>query len=216
MPRTRPRPSFSFWLFWLLATIAGWSARRALLGFPEMSNFGSLYWIGFFGNGLVIGVLQWLLLYRYIRVRAAKSLAFGSVWIISSALGWMLAWGLNAVFPALYFFAADSGYSVITINLMAGGVSSLVSGGLQWLVLRARIKRAWLWIPVNMISMVAGMYTHQNIPMLYVTLAWVIGGAVSGAISGLGLLYLFGKKRSTILSLQLAESKARHATPDFR
>jgi hypothetical protein len=216
MHETRRKPGILFWIFWVIATVIGWSARRVLLEFPEIANFSSLYLASFFGNGLLIGLLHWLVLHRYLPARGWKGVRSGLVWIAVSGLGWMLAWSLNILFPTAIIFGADWGYSYISISLMAGGISSFISGGMQRYVLRSSVERAWLWLPVSMLSMIAGMYAFQSVPITLPTLAFAAGGLVHGLISANGLIYLFGQEEPDPISFHPSKSKPQHVTPDFR
>lgn len=216
MHETRRKPGLLFWMVWVIATIIGWSARRVLLEFPEIANFSSLYLASFFGNGLLIGLLHWLVLHRFLPVRGWKGLGTGLTWIVISGLGWILAWGLNILFPSLIILGTDWGYSYVSISLMAGGISSIISGGLQGIVLRKSVRRAWLWMPVHMLSMIAAMYAFQYVPITLPTLAFVVGGLVYGLISANGLIYIFDQEEIYSNSLQISKSKPQHVSPDFR
>ena len=216
MRKARPQPGILFWLFWVLATIVGWTARRLLWQFPELANIGVFSLATFFANGLLIGSLHWLLLRRYVQMHGWRVWMAGLGWVALSGIGWLLAWSLNIVFPTLYIFVANAGLSLLTITLLAGGIGSMLSGALQALILRRSAQRVWLWIPINIVSMVAAMFAHQNIPILQPTLAFAVGGLVFGALSGTGLLYLLGQSNSAPAPISMPESKQRHATPDFR
>lgn len=216
MHETRRDPGLLFWIFWVIASVIGWSARRVLLEFPEIASLSSIYLASFFGNGLLIGLLHWLVLRRYLPGSGWKGIGSGLLWTAASGLGWVLAWSLNILFPTAIIFGTDWGYSYISISLMAGGISSFISGGLHWFVLRSSVKHAWLWLPVHMLSMIAGMYAFQSVPITLPTLAFVAGGLVYGLISANGLMYLLGQKESNPISLKIRKSKPRHASPDFR
>ncbi|MCH7662438.1 MAG: hypothetical protein IH859_01040 [Chloroflexi bacterium] len=216
MRKVRPQPGILFWIFWVLATIVGWTARRLIWQFPEFAYLGVFSLATFFANGLLIGSIHWLLLRRYLQIGGWRSWISGLGWIALSGLGWLLTWSLNIIFPTLYILVANAGFSLLTITLLAGGIGSMLTGTLQALILRRTLTRAWLWIPINIVSMAAAMFAHQNIPIIQPSLAFAIGGLVFGALSGTGLLYLFGQIKTIPSSISLPESKQRHATPDFR
>ena len=216
MRKSRPRPGILLWLFWVLATIVGWTARRLLWEVPQLSNLGIFFLVSFFANGLVIGTLHWILLRRYLRASGWRGFISGLGWIGVSGFAWLLAWSFFFLFPTLYTFAFKAGYSLLTISLMAGGGSSLLSGAMQAFIMRRAAPRVWLWIPIHIVSMVAAMYAHQNIPITQPTLAFALGGLVFGALSGTGLLYLLGQNNSSPTPFSPPESKQSHPTPDFR
>src|SRR5215213_8001099 len=118
-----------FFLWWMLT----------FLGFP----------LGGFLAGAVIGVAQWLVLRRYMRV--------GPEWILATALGVAIGDTLGALLTG-----AGTRIGALLITGLATGVTV---GLLQWgLFLWGRLLRASLWAPVVAIAWPLGW-----------TVTWAIG-----------------------------------------
>ncbi|MEK6256073.1 MAG: hypothetical protein N2C13_01990 [Chloroflexota bacterium] len=216
MRSSRVTVGFGFLITWVVMAVVGWTARRLLLSFFDVAVISQYYMASFLGNGLLIGFLQWLVLWRYLGVRGLGGLATGIVWMGISGIGWVMAWAFNILFPTLYVLAAESGYSLFSISLLAGGGSALLVGLLQSGILKKYLGHSWPWVPIFMLSMVAAMFTLQSIPIQYPTVASALGGLVFGLISGLGMMMLLRATQEDFGLPEVHAAKAKHGSPDFR
>src|SRR5919107_2660903 len=119
-----------FFLWWMLTFLGfplGGLLSLVLVGSVEGAVSGAL---GGVLAGAVIGVAQWLVLRRYMRV--------GPEWILATAFGVAIGDTLGALLTG-----AGTGIGALLITGLATGVTV---GLLQWwLVLRGRLLRARLW-----------------------------------------------------------------------
>ena len=117
--------------------------------------------------GLVAGLLQYVLLRRYLPRMAW--------WIAAAFLGWLL---LSAVLGIATLFSVAVHPAVFI--LLIGGSAGLA----QWLVLRRRVRRAALWIlasvlgwgmpflPHGAIASQPGMLSVVLLPAIVASIAW--------------------------------------------
>jgi hypothetical protein len=120
-------------------------------------------------GGVLVGVLQWLVLRRY--------LAQAGRWVLASL-------GATAVFALVVFslgaFSPDAG-------LVGGAVLyGTVVGVLQWLVLRRQATRAGWWVPTSTVGWLVG-----------IPLGGMLGPpgwAWYGAITGAALVWLLRRR----------------------
>lgn len=102
-------------------------------------------------------------------------------WIVLNTagmgLGWLAGWGLSFVLPGALAAVA------------IGALTGLVTGGMQWLLLRSRLKSGLLWILVSTLTWGTGFLAGSMLASaLGLTGIWfgVVMGAVWGMIAGLG------------------------------
>ncbi len=88
--------------------------------------------------GLLIGLLQYMLLRRYLpRI---------GWWVAATVLGWSLPFAVLSL--AFTLLIVDSGwYTALAIVLIGGSVTFP-----QWLVLRRRVRRAALWVVAGVLG----------------------------------------------------------------
>lgn len=130
--------------------------------------------------GLLTGLLQYLLLRRYLpRI---------GWWIAATALGWPL--GFAVVYLAYVALPAalhaGSTWSVVLALVWVGGATGLA----QWLVLRRRILRAGWWILASalgggLVGLIAGGVFTSLLELLLI-------GAVPAIVTAIALWWLLG------------------------
>ena len=139
---------------------------------------------------MVAGVLQWLILRQFL-VRSWP-------WIIASGVGWAVA---GAVSGALLAVVGENASG--PVHIIGTG---LVTGLLQWWVLRRQVQRpfGW-WVPASTVlvpaSLVAGAVTSFGVGLepgaAFATLFGIVGGGVFGATTGGLLNRLLGQRSSS-------------------
>lgn len=126
------------WLWWTLASALG----GATVGALEEGRFQ--FFATLVLTGPVIGVVQWLVIRRYIR-------AYGW-WVVASTLGWCI--GINFRFllvgilnPLIQSLWQEFGlWEVFWLSTVKEPVTLTVYGASQWLILRCRLSHAGWWI----------------------------------------------------------------------
>jgi len=156
----------SFWLLWTVATSA---ASGVVFLLP--------YWIAALVYGVLLGSLQWLLL----RSQIARAVW----WIPAGVAGWPLA--LAATYLVHWIFRKLGGPYLGIAGYSA--VAGAAIGCVQWLVLRAELRRAGLWIAANALAWGLGFSLGVHLaggrgfpPMLAGSLSGAMGGALTGAV----------------------------------
>ncbi len=162
-----------FGILWALANLLGWAVAGwlsiALTGLTGGAN-GELLIIP---CGLAIGFAQWLVLAK----RFSRS-------------GWLiLAYGLG------WYVGLWIGYSTGFLTpepITLGAAGGIIVGVMQWLVMKRRARRAWVWIPALAASSTFGCWlgVHAGIRVneatsLGTAMVYAVGGAVAGAVIGL-------------------------------
>lgn len=219
MPRTLNKPGINFWLLWMLATATGWAAAFAIQKIFEDQMLAALAWgtvvygllifAIFMGNGLVIGLLQWLVL----RAHMPRS----GWWILAAAPGWALSWALVFALPWAFVLTSDPPpFSwFVWLGGLAGG---LAGGAAQWLVLQGSVRKAWRWVVFSMAYTPAAYFAFYGVELaerfLGVTTRVVAGGFAAGALSGLGLLWLL--RDAAADSTELEDTRPSFSSPDFQ
>jgi hypothetical protein len=131
-----------------------------------------LAYLPVFPGGIGAGVLQWPILYQRIP-RAWR-------WVLATALSWLMG-------AFVLLLAVPAGLQ----PLLAGFVVGPAVGLGQWLILRREIHWAGWWIIVSTMAWVTGL---TLLPGALST------GALSGALSGVGLALLFHYPKSRTAS----------------
>lgn len=163
------RPGWRLWFLWLMAGAFGWGWSMDPGLFGEGPTFAVLpsapvaipLYTSVAAGAAFVGVLQWLLLRRYVS---------GAVlWLPASlgaaALGALLVLGIG-------LFDSELG-------LVAGvGLYGTLAGALQWIVLRRRVARAGWWVLANTVGWVVA------IPVGDITgpPGWAVYGATTGTV----------------------------------
>ena len=196
------RPGWRVWFLWLMAGAIGWGEGvywgwfgggepKTLQSIPTVILGG---YLGVVVGGILIGVLQWLVLRRY--------LAGAGRWVPASL-------GAAAVVGVVSF-----GVGMVDVDVgWVGGVSAFgtVVGVLQWLVLRRQVPLALWWVLASTVGWVVGMPLGDinGPPGL---------GAAYGAITGTALVWLLRQRPpgSDPTSRDPSEVVLKQASPDAR
>jgi hypothetical protein len=131
--QAKPSVGWTVWLWWVLASAGGgavgFAAADALLDFMSAALQRAIDEVVIFGLiGAGLSTMQWLVL------RGLFSQA--GWWVVASTVG-----------AAIIGVGAASLSSEIELSLIiAYGMSGAILGVLQWIVLRRKTSRAWLWI----------------------------------------------------------------------
>ncbi len=149
------KTDYSFWLQWILATLAGFLISLCLIEVDVRPHIKATE--GFIG-GAAIGLAQGMIL-----VQRNKTIA--SWWVLMSMVSWSLIGASN--FGAIGWMAPRT--LQIEPRIIFGLLNGLQVGTLlgigQWLVLRQKFKKASIWILVVAISWSIGL-----------VLGWSVGG----------------------------------------
>jgi hypothetical protein len=157
---------------WVLANILGWgvsvSSVFALTSIIGGRN-GELWSIP---AALLIGLAQWLVLAPRFSLSGWLIPAYGLGWFIGLWLGMNL--------------------DVQAPGLLMGALGGALVGVIQWLSIRSRLCRSFIWVPTMTVSSSLGcgigVWTGPALSdtstSLGVNFASAIGGAVAGAVIG--------------------------------
>lgn len=154
------------WALWVVVHLV----VGALGGSLTVSMQGSIF--GGIGNwallGAFIGIVQWMVLRRYIPV--------GIFWAVSSTLGW-------SVFSIIHAAQAPSPLDWFLTGIFVGF--------LQWLCLTGKARGTAWWILSNGFAWLVGGFlgTYAGLLLLQITqnpiFSMVVGWAITGLIVGL-------------------------------
>lgn len=138
------KPGWRLWFLWTVvgAIVWGWSMDPSTFSVPRpVIIFESLPLVNFpeYGSvaagGALIGLLQWLMLRKYIG---------GSIrWVLASFGGVFLG---AQIVGRVREFDPDLGL-ILGVSLFG-----FLVGILQWLVIRRQVLHSWLWIPASTIG----------------------------------------------------------------
>ncbi|HEY9641587.1 MAG TPA: hypothetical protein V6C57_13950 [Coleofasciculaceae cyanobacterium] len=204
------RKSWSLWEEWVvamaIAELVGIGmiaiARIAIHPVDRVGMIASLHIVGLL-QGIVLGLAQWLVLRHYIQ-HVGK-------WVLVTAIAALIAWLIGIQAIVIMAFSTS-----LNIDLTAGMRTTVllreafllgawvggVMGFAQWLVLKAHIRRAVLWIMVNALAWALGLSVAfigarliQSHPFnlktaLMGAITGLTMGAVVGAITGIALIWL--------------------------
>ena len=121
--------------------------------------------------GGLIGVMQWLVLRKYI--------PNSGLWILTSAVAMAVGYAMSKL-PSEFF--SDRSLPHLSLFWFPFGC---VSSILQWLILRKQIYYSGLWIAVNIIA--GGI---ADLPMLDFGYGFMINWAIAGIFTGAALFLL--------------------------
>jgi hypothetical protein len=103
--------------------------------------------VGGLGEGIVLGVAQWLVLRRYVPQIGARA------WVLATAAGALLAWiigmGMATIDPTVW---QTSPPVFIALAGVLAVVFLVAMGGPQWLLLRRHMPHAGWWIAANAVA----------------------------------------------------------------
>jgi hypothetical protein len=185
-----------YWLAWFLASSIGYGMGAVL---------GASFAYGIFNRdpfnilmgategtlmGAIGGYLQWVVL----RERIAGT----GLWGLTSALGFGSALG------ALIAAATGENNAMAGVMIL-GSVFGVVSGILQWLILRRKVPRAGWWLLANLLGSLVGAVAIHIATAISETGNWglalmtfgLVFGAGNGAITGAALVWLLRQSSSS-------------------
>lgn len=202
----RPEPAHRFvlgrWVMWVvvaegigfLAPTAGFGLSW-LLGLDRWARYGTMIVAGVI-EGLCLGLGQAHAL------RGTPGQVPRLPWVAATAAAAGVAWSIGMLPPTLsdVGVALDLGQPVTWVLIGLGGVMLLASiPTAQWVVLRSVIRRAWRWIPLNMVAWLVGLiftfapgpFIDQTSPPVLIASLYAAAGMAMGAsvatLTGLGL-----------------------------
>jgi hypothetical protein len=209
-PPARPRQvGREFISQWVLANTLGLTVTFLII--EIVSEMTTVYLGGLLLGGLLLGIAQWLVLRKYIWGRF-----IAIFWVIATLFGWIAGicilggialFGL-IIFPFMYLVpvATSPPYDgipiqgwlgVVSFMLGVGGfIGGLITGFLQYLVLRKRVSSASGWITVAAIGQMLGcmilslQLQNDRIPLIAASFgvqeatARIAIGAAIGAMIG--------------------------------
>lgn len=151
-----------------------------------------LFVLGGLIAGGVVGGGQWLTL--------SHRVSWANLWFKSTVISWAcaaVAWWAQYVFLSQPYFEI-AWKDVTTGVLVAGTLSGMVIGGVQWLIMRRRISISPLWIVSTVASwfvaalVSAYVLTHFDFGLLSYLVPLLILGLIVGLGTGLAQLVLIG------------------------
>jgi len=171
-----------YWLAWFLASVMGFG-MGAILGV-------SIAWRFFptadAANGITLGTVMGVTGGYFQWVVLRERIAGAGLWGLASALGFGLA------------MASNTRENYAMAGLLLGSVFGVVSGILQWLILRRKVPRAGWWLLANLLGSLIGAIAVPiaapigeagNWGLAIITFGLVFG-AGNGAITGAALVWL--------------------------
>ncbi|MGD1908784.1 MAG: hypothetical protein ACFB0C_22750 [Leptolyngbyaceae cyanobacterium] len=179
MPRRQPG-NFEIWILWLVANVVPWWIGCALL-FPLETLMGDIelpmLMVAWGITCALVGITQgWVLKQR---------LSGMKWWPVATALG-----GAIAFLGFFTFWGAP---------FVTGGTF----GAAQWLILRRRVPKAWLWIVVQIVAAIAGVGAALLTPVDFMMgdfnhTIFIMGTAVeaaASAVTGTTLIFLLRQRQ---------------------
>lgn len=202
------KDSWRLWEWWVFATVIGIFIGIAIVAAASVIaeelgivNAAALLHIVGALEGTALGLMQWLVLRRYIRRI--------HWWIIATAIGAIVAWliGLKVIVVLIFIFLDGGTVEPFSPGLLKavfwlGAWVGTVLGLAQWLVIRTHVRKGFLWVFANALAWGLGLltvFTGANFITpgeftLETTFIRLVTGAttgvVIGAITGIGLVWL--------------------------
>ncbi len=153
-----------------------------------------LWWLvasglGFVGTPLQ-PVAQWLVLRRHVSRAAWWVLAT----ILGMAVGGAIGMATGVSRSVAFALAVGDGSEVVRTGATLGAAVGVA----QWLVLRQHFAQAGWWIPASIAGWTVGAVAGLNFvgdcaEFVRCFVGWVANGAITGAVTGLMLLWLMSR-----------------------
>jgi hypothetical protein len=188
-------PGWRFWLQWVLLSCVGYAVGYLagfILGYLLLGNV----MVGI-GTGAVTGLMQWLLLRRYIKR--------SGWWVPASALGLGVSLGVYGIIHLIWRVPFHLGWP---LGVLGWGLAYVLGGLLiglpQQRILRRSLARSAWWVPVSAAGWalsVLGLGIQpigpggRHLPTVLIILrngmaAPAVAGIILGVITGAGLVRL--------------------------
>jgi hypothetical protein len=166
------KPGWFFYLEWValnvIAVIMAWYITWAIMSLVTETDDSLLLYLLFPIIGLLTGVLQYILLRRY--------LLHMGWWIAATFLGWLMPFVIGFIFSRL-FIPGSSTVRIVLGMIVLGTTVALP----QWWLLRKRVQHAWWWVLVFGLAWgMVGLYDLVTLSELFPVL---LGFAVVPAIA---------------------------------
>jgi hypothetical protein len=166
------KPGWFFYFGWValnaIAVIMAWYITWAIMSLVTETDDSLLLYLLFPIIGLLTGILQYILLRRY--------LPHMGWWIAATFLGWLMPFVIGFIFSGL-FIPGSSTVRIVLGMIVLGTTVALP----QWWLLRKRVQHAWWWVLVFGLAWgMVGLYDLLTLSELFPVL---LGFAVVPAIA---------------------------------
>jgi hypothetical protein len=167
------KPRWIFYIGWvalnaIAVIVAGYIAWAIMPLVTERGDEPQILELLFPITGLLTGILQYLLLRRY--------LPHMRWWIAATFLGWLMPFVIGFIFSGL-FIPGNSTVRIV-IGMMVLGTAVALP---QWWFLRKRVQHAWWWVLV--FGLAWGMVGLYDLWTLYDLFPVLLGFAIVPAIA---------------------------------
>lgn len=170
------KPRWFFYIGWValnaIAVIMAWYITFEIMDLVTGEDDSLILILLFPIIGLLTGILQYILLRRY--------LPHMGWWIAATFLGWLMPFVWFFIFSRL--FIPGSSTVRIVLGMMVLGTTVALP---QWWLLRKRVQHAWWWVLVFGLAWgMVGLYDLWNPPDLFpVVLGFAIVPAIATSIA---------------------------------
>ena len=211
---TVPQPAtagWSLWAWWTVTYFIGYFGSSVVgtdVIAPAVEAVGAWRVAGvpeIAIRGLSLGLLQWLILRRYIAQAHRWMWATTGVAVVASVGFPVIQLSVEAIFFT-FAFEGRIGWWIMTSVYVWVGMVFVLTGVMQWLVLRRQVRRADWWIPATVAAHFFGVVAVYGIVAIYLRFPFVpydtshifhlselIRGSVIGALTGAVLVWLLGQ-----------------------
>jgi hypothetical protein len=170
------KPGWFFYFGWValnaIAVIMAWYITWAIMSLVTETDDSLLLYLLFPIIGLLTGILQYILLRRY--------LPHMGWWIAATFLGWLMPFVIGFIFSRL-FIPGSSTVRIVLGMIVLGTTVALP----QWWLLRKRVQHAWWWVLVFGLAWgMVGLYDLLTLSELFpVLLGFAIVPAIATSIA---------------------------------
>jgi hypothetical protein len=201
---------WSLWAWWTVTYVIGYFGGRVVgteVIAPVVDAVGAWRLAGALEvaiRGLSLGLLQWVILRRYIAQAHRWMWATTGVAVVASVGFPVIQLSVEAIF---FTFAFEGiGRWIMTSVHVWVAMMLVLTGVMQWLVLRRQVRRAGWWIAATVAAHFFGVVAVYGIVAIYLRFPFVpydtshifhlselIRGSVIGALTGAVLVWLLGQ-----------------------